>query len=173
MVALCDLFDEQIVKAKQRIPVENPTVYKDLNEMLASDIDAVIIATSVFLHPEHFEAAVKAGKHIYIEKPAGVDVAGCKRVMKAADSAKPGLNISFGFQQRYGTTYRRAKAILDSGSFGPIHMAQAHFLKRPITGEEPMKPKPRTEIEKIKNWKDWRELSGTSSSKLILIRSTL
>lgn len=160
LVALCDLFDEQIVKAKQRIPVENPTVYKDLNEMLASDIDAVIIATPVFLHPEHFEAAVKAGKHIYIEKPAGVDVAGCKRVMKAADSAKPGLNISFGFQQRYGTTYRRAKAILDSRSFGPIHMAQAHFLKGPITGEEPMKPKPRTEIEKIKNWKDWRELYG-------------
>jgi len=34
----------------------------------------VIIATPVFLHPEHFEAAIKAGKHIYIEKPAGVSV---------------------------------------------------------------------------------------------------
>lgn len=160
LVALCDLFDEQIAKAKQRIPVENPTVYKDLNEMLASDIDAVIIATPVFLHPEHLEAAVKAGKHIYIEKPAGVDVAGCKRVMKAADSAKPGLNITFGFQQRYGTTYRKAKAVLDSPSFGPIRMAQAHFLKGPVTGDEPMNPKPKTDIEKIKNWKDWRELYG-------------
>ena len=160
LVALCDLFDEQIAKAKQRIPVENPRVYKDLNEMLASDIDAVIIATPVFLHPEHLEAAVKAGKHIYIEKPAGVDVAGCKRVMKAADSAKPGLNISFGFQQRYGTTYRRAKAILDSGSMGRIHMAQAHFIKGAITGNEPMNPKPKTAIEKSKDWKDWRELYG-------------
>ena len=50
-------------------------------------MDAVMIATPVYLHPEHFEAAVKSGKHIYIEKPAGMDVAGCKRVMKASDSA--------------------------------------------------------------------------------------
>jgi len=68
---------------------------------LASDVDAVVIATPVFLHPEHFEAAVKSGKHIYIEKPAGLDVAGCKRVMRLSDQANRKQNITFGFQQRY------------------------------------------------------------------------
>lgn len=160
LVALCDLFDEQIEKAKERIPVKNPRVYKDLHEMLASDIDAVIIATPVFLHPEHLEAAVKAGKHVYLEKPAAVDVAGCKRVMKAADSARPGLNVSVGFQQRYGWTYKQARKVLESGGLGNLRQAEARFLKGPITGEEPPGKRPVTMLEKVRNWKHWRELYG-------------
>jgi len=79
LVALCDIYDDRIERAKKNIPLKDLKVYKDYRELLASDVDAVIIATPVFLHPEHFEAAVKAGKNIYIEKPAGLDVAGCKR----------------------------------------------------------------------------------------------
>ena len=90
----------------------------------SSDVDAVIIATPVFLHPEHFEAAVKAKKHIYIEKPAGLDVEGCRRVMRTADSAGSSINITFGFQQRYGQGYLEAKALVDSGGIGRIRMAR-------------------------------------------------
>jgi len=72
ITALCDIFDAKMEKAKGAIGLDNPKMYKDFHELLASDVDAVIIATPVFLHPEHFEAAIKAGKHIYIEKPAGV-----------------------------------------------------------------------------------------------------
>ena len=82
-MAVADIQDSQIEKAKKRIPYGNLKVYKDYNEMLASDIDAVIIATPVFKHAEHFEAAVKAGKHIYIEKPAAGTIADCKRIMRA------------------------------------------------------------------------------------------
>src|SRR4051812_23691796 len=70
VVALCDIFDEKMQKAKTSIGAENPKLYKDFRQMLASDVDAIIIATPVFLHAEHFEAVVKSGKHIYIEKPA-------------------------------------------------------------------------------------------------------
>ena len=160
LVALCDLFDEKIEAAKQRIPVEAPRVYKDYHEMLASDIDAVIIATPVFLHPEHLEAAVKAGKHVYVEKPAAVDVAGCKRVMKAADSARPGLNVSVGFQQRYGWTYKQARKVLEGGGLGQVRQAEAHFLKGPITGNEPVRKRPVTMLEKVREWKHWRDLYG-------------
>ena len=160
LVALCDLFDEQIDKAKQRIPIENPKVYKDFHEMLASDIDAVIIATPVFLHPEHFEAAVKAGKHVYLEKPVAVDVAGCKRAMKAADSARPGLNVSVGFQQRYGWTYKQARNVMEGGGIGTIRQAEAHFLKGPVTGREPLRKRPVTMLEKVREWQYWRDLYG-------------
>src|SRR5579862_58225 len=122
LVAICDIFDDRIDRAKKSIPIENPQVYKDYKKLLESDVDAVIIATPVFLHPGHFEAAVAAHKNIYIEKPAGLDVAGCKRVIKAADSADRKLNITFGFQQRYGPCYRKAKALADSGGLGPIRM---------------------------------------------------
>ena len=50
LVAMCDLFDEQIAKAKDRIGRQSPQEYRDLNELLATDVDAVIIATPPFLH---------------------------------------------------------------------------------------------------------------------------
>jgi predicted dehydrogenase len=160
LVALCDIFDDRIAAAKAKIPVANPKVYKNYHDLLASDVDAVIIATPVFLHPEHFEAAVKAGKNIYIEKPAGLDVAGCKRVIQVADSADRKLNITFGFQQRYGPGYRKAKAVADSGGLGKMHMGHAHWIKGAITGNERVTPPPTNEEEKIRNWHVWRNTFG-------------
>ena len=145
VVALCDIFEVKMEQAKKSIGVENPKLYKDFRQMLASDIDVIIIATPVFLHAEHFEAAVKAGKHIYVEKPASMDVEGCKRVMRAADSADRKLNISFGFQRRYGQVYQKAKALADSGAVGPIHMGFARFIKSGSAWNEADKlPPPKT-----------------------------
>ena len=161
LVALCDIFDDRIESGKKNIPIANPKVYKNYKELLASDVDAVIIATPVFLHPEHFEAAVKAGKHIYIEKPAGVDVAGCKRVMQAADAADRKLNITFGFQQRYAPVYQKAKAFLDAGSIGQIRMAHAHWIKGAVgAAGGPPTPPPATEEAKIREWHLWKATFG-------------
>jgi myo-inositol 2-dehydrogenase / D-chiro-inositol 1-dehydrogenase len=160
IVALCDLFEEKMQRAKERIGLENPKMYKDFQEMLASDIDAVIIATPVFLHPEHLEAAVKSGKHIYIEKPASVDVEGCKRVMRAADGADRNVNITFGFQRRYGQAYLKAKQLVDSGAIGNIRMGHAHFIKSGASPRALDVPKPVTDMEKIVGWHSWKELSG-------------
>jgi myo-inositol 2-dehydrogenase / D-chiro-inositol 1-dehydrogenase len=160
VVALCDVVDSKIERAKTVIGVEDPKIYKDFRKLLESDVDAVIIATPVYLHPEHFEAAVKAGKHIYIEKPAGVDVAGCKRVMRLADSADRKLNITFGFQRRYAPVYLKAKQVVDSGVIGPIRMGHAHFIKSEAGGNVVKQPRPATEFEKGQNWHIWRDLSG-------------
>ena len=160
VVALCDVFPEKMEHAKSRIGVENPRLYQDFRKMLASDIDAVIIATPVFLHADHFEAALKAGKHIYIEKPASVDVDGCKRIMRASDAADRKLNISFGFQRRYGQLYLKAKALADSGGIGPIHMGFARFIKSGGAQTPAKLPPPQTEMEKIATWGSWKNLSG-------------
>src|SRR6266852_4130258 len=48
VVALCDLFDAKMEKAKTAIAIENPKLYKDFRQLLASGVDAVIIATPVF-----------------------------------------------------------------------------------------------------------------------------
>ena len=160
VVALCDVFDEQIESARTRIPAPDARAYKKYQDLLASDVDAVMIATPVFLHPEHFEAAVKSGKHIYIEKPAGLDVAGCKRVMKIADGADRKQNITFGFQQRYGGVYVKAKQMLDSGSIGKVREVHGEFLKFALQGNEPVLPPPRTEEEKLRQWKLWRSTFG-------------
>lgn len=160
LIALCDIFDDRIERAKQNIPVEDPKVYKNYHDLLASDVDAVIIATPVFLHPEHLEAAVKAGKHIYIEKPAGVDVEGCRRVIHAADSADRKLNITFGFQQRYGQGYLKARKLVESGAIGKIRMAHAHWIKGAVPANGQATPKPATYEDKIRQWHVWRDTFG-------------
>ncbi len=160
VVAICDVVDEQLETAKAKIPAPDAKTFKRYQDLLASDVDAVMIATPVYLHPEHFEAAVKSGKHIYMEKPAGLDVAGCKRVMRIADQADRKQNITFGFQQRYGGVYVKAKQMLDSGRIGKIREVHGEFLKFALRGDEPVPPPPRTEEEKLKQWKLWRSTFG-------------
>lgn len=160
ITAVCDLYEAKIEPAKKAIGAPDAKAYQDYHALLNSNVDAVIIATPVFLHAEHFEAAVKAGKHIYIEKPAAPDVAGCKRIMRAADSADRKFNISFGFQRRYGQVYQRGKQLLDSGALGKVRWAQVQFLKAESTRPKRTGPAPETMDEKVRNWYAWRELSG-------------
>ena len=82
VAAICDIYQDQIEEASKMF--SGAKTFRNYKELLASDVDAVYIATPPYLHPEHFEAAVAARKHIFCEKPAGVDVAGCKRVLAAA-----------------------------------------------------------------------------------------
>ncbi len=159
VTAVCDISEEQLAKAKSTF-AKDASTHKDYKEVLASDVDAVIIATPVFLHPDHFEAAVKSGKHIYIEKPAGVTVADCKRVIRLADGADRKVNITFGFQQRYGPVYLNAKKMIDAGGIGKIREVHAQFLKYGLTGDEPALPIPKTEAEKMEQWKLWRATYG-------------
>lgn len=160
VTAVCDLDDAALSKATSSYAPGASTT-KDYRDVLKkSDVDAVLIATPVFLHPEHFETAVQSGKHIYIEKPAGVTVADCKRVIRAADSASRKVEISFGFQQRYGPVYLNAKKMLDAGGIGPIREVHAQFLKYAFSGDEPpLKANP-TEAEKREEWKLWKATFG-------------
>jgi len=161
IVAVCDVVEEQMAKAKAKIGAPDAKSYSNFQDLLNDkNIDAVMIATPVYLHPEHFEAAVKSGKHIYMEKPAGLDVAGCKRVMRAADSADRKINITFGFQQRYGGVYVKAKQLLESGTLGKVREVHGEFLKFALAGNEPPMPPPRNEKEKLDQWKLWRATFG-------------
>jgi myo-inositol 2-dehydrogenase / D-chiro-inositol 1-dehydrogenase len=130
--------------------------FKDLHELLASNMDAVLIATPAYLHPEHFEFAVKARKHIFLEKPAGVDAAGCHRVLAAAKKADKTKRISMDFQQRYGREYRAAHALVKSGDLGAIKMVRAAWLG----GGPPIQTGHPASEEKMRNWFFYRELSG-------------
>jgi len=158
VTALCDLFDDRIEQAIQRIRIQGkPAVYKDYQKLLASDVDAVIIATPPFLHPEQLEAAIQARKHVYCEKPMGVDVAGCKRVIAAARKADPKKCISVGFQQRYGPVYLEAYRRIQEGQIGELVNARAFWI-----GGDPFKRVPYDDpkIEKLRNWFCYRDYSG-------------
>ncbi|MCL5745991.1 MAG: Gfo/Idh/MocA family oxidoreductase, partial [Acidobacteria bacterium] len=164
ITALCDLFDDQIERAKQTIKVENPAVYKDFQKLLASDVDAVFIATPVFEHPRMLEAAVQARKHIYCEKPAGANLEGCRKVIAAGKRADPKKCLSFGFQQRSGPVYTAAYKALKNGDIGEITMARAYWIGG-SAGVQKRSTKPRVsdpdpKINRLRNWYGYKDLSG-------------
>lgn len=154
VTAICDLYDDRLAEGEKRFA--GAKKFKNHAELSNSDVDAVYIATPIVFHPEHFEAAVKARKHIFMEKAAAVDIKGCKRVLDAARKADPNKRISMDFQQRYGKDYRRAHQIVTSGELGAIKMVRAAWLG----GGPPIKTGHPADQEKIRNWFFYREMSG-------------
>jgi myo-inositol 2-dehydrogenase / D-chiro-inositol 1-dehydrogenase len=117
----------------------------------------VVIATPPFEHPRMLEAAVEAGKHIYCEKPAGVDLEGVKRVIAAGRKADPKKNLSFGFQQRYGPVYLEAYKRFKEGRIGTLSNARGFWIDHdPFKRVAYADPK----VEKLRNWFAYRDLSG-------------
>lgn len=156
--ALCDLYDDRIEKATATLKLQNPKTYKDFEKMLgATDIDAVIIATPPFEHPRMLEAAVDAKKHVYCEKPMGVDLAGAQRCMKAGRRADKTKNLFVGFQQRYGPEYLEAHKRLTNGDIGELANARAFWI-----ASDPFKriPYDDAKVEKLRNWFCYPEYSG-------------
>ncbi len=157
ITAVCDLFDDRIEAATAKLKLQNPAVYKDYQKALASDLDAVVIASPPFDHPRMLEAAIQARKHVYCEKPMAVDYAGCKRVIAAEKKADPKKCVSTGFQQRSGPVYLEAYKRLKEGQIGDVVNARGFWI-----AQDPFKraayddPK----IEKLRNWFCYRELSG-------------
>lgn len=159
IVALCDLYPDQIDAAKTQVPALNDaktfTKYQDL--LNDPGIDAVQITTPVYLHPEHFEAAVAAHKHIYCEKPAGASVAGVKRLMAAGERADKNKHIQFGFQQRYSPEYLAAEQIVRSGKLGDMALMRSHWM---VGGVGPNSMKPPSPEREARVWYPWRAKSG-------------
>ncbi|MFB3829805.1 MAG: Gfo/Idh/MocA family protein [Bryobacteraceae bacterium] len=154
IAAICDIYEDQLSAAAQKF--SGARQFKDMHALLASDVDAVYIATPPYLHPEHFEAAVKARKHIFMEKPAGVDPAGCRRVIAAAKKADPKKRISVDYQQRYGKDYRKVYDVVKSGELGGIKMIRAAWLG----GGLPVRKGHPSAEEPMRNWLFYREKSG-------------
>jgi predicted dehydrogenase len=154
VAALCDIYQDQLDAASKKF--SGAKVFTNYKELLASDVDAVYIATPPYLHPEHFEAAVAAKKHIFCEKPAGVDVAGCKRVLAAARKADKSKRISFDYQQRYGVDYNAAYDKVKNGEIGRIGMVRASW----IGGGLPVRTGHPAGEEKMRNWLFYPEYSG-------------
>ena len=85
---------------------------------------------------------------------------GCKRILRWADSADRKLNITFGFQRRYGQVYQKARKVFESGAIGSIRLAHAHFIKSGGFADTQQLSRPSTDLEKVKTWGAWKHLSG-------------
>jgi predicted dehydrogenase len=137
IVAFADVFPERLNEARQHVTGHDPsraTVddencytgfdgYKQLLEQ--SDADYVILATPPHFRPMHFEAAVHAGKHVFMEKPVASDAAGIRTMLAAAEeSEKRNLSVIAGTQRRHEACYQRLYEQVQEGAIGDIVSAR-------------------------------------------------
>ena len=145
LTAMGDMFESQIEKSlagmrehrtkdKSRVPGINvlpercftgPDAYK---KVIDSDIDVVLLVTPPYCRPEHFEYAVKAGKHVFLEKPCATDVAGINKILALEDEVKRrGLNVVSGFERRLLPFMIEARDRLQNGAVGEMVAGYAYF----------------------------------------------
>jgi len=90
-------------------------------KLLEANPDVVVMATPPNFRPVHFEAAIKAGKHVFMEKPVAVDPPGARRIIEAGELAKSkGLAVVAGTQRRHEASYLRTAYAIKQGAIGRI-----------------------------------------------------
>jgi len=101
-------------------------VFTDWRELLAlPEVEVVVIAT---LHDSLAEitlAAVEAGKHVLVEKPAGRTPAELEPVMRAAE--RRGVKVHVGFNHRYHRAFRKARELFEAGALGQLMFVRARY----------------------------------------------
>ena len=124
VLALCDIKPDRLDKAATAAARDKPATYADWHRVIdRKDVDAVFIATPPYLHSEMAIAAIRAGKHVYCEKPIGVTPAQVRALVEAAR----GSNKVFvpGQQLRSMKQYQEAVRKVQEGAIGEVLMVKA------------------------------------------------
>ncbi len=95
--------------------------FTDLSSFLAQEFGAAIVASPNYLHADHAVAALEAGRHVLIEKPMALDLAGCDRIVGAARAA--GKVAAVGLEMRFFKLFEHVKRLVEGGAVGrPLHL---------------------------------------------------
>ncbi len=133
-------------------------------KVIDSGVDIVLLATPPAFRPEHFEAAVEAGKHCFVEKPCATDVAGVKRFMAAGRKAREkGLSVLGGFCYRYSDHGRLLYERVQDGQIGEVRSIHGTYwtnVVKPMPPESNRPPGMSDTEWQIKNWYNFTWLSG-------------
>jgi myo-inositol 2-dehydrogenase / D-chiro-inositol 1-dehydrogenase len=150
LVAMCDYFMDRVKSSREHIRREKGDQvqvpdgncfkgfdgYKNVIELS----DVVCIANAAKFHPVQSMAAVQAGKHVFVEKPHGIDPAGVKLMQAACDLAgKKGLSIVSGLHSRYHPGYKETVKRIQDGAIGDVVSIEENFLRAPygVTTRKP------------------------------------
>ena len=118
-------------KHAERVDVPEDRIFAGLDgyQKVVESCDLVILTTPPGFRPYHFEAAVNAGKHIFMEKPVAADVPGVRKVMEMAKVAdEKNLKVVVGLQRRYQACYLEAlRQVKEEGIIGDIVSGQVYW----------------------------------------------
>ena len=183
LVAIGDVFEDHVKSAPEQIktnlqkrglPVKD--IYKVTPEttfagfdayknVIACDVDMIILTTPPFFRPQHLRAAVEAGKHVFVEKPIAVDPVGVRSVIESSDLAKEkGLAVVSGTQLRRILSNRETIKRVHNGDIGDLtggQVVRAGGAMRDWRKEEENRKPEWSDMEyHIRRWLFWTWQSG-------------
>lgn len=171
LVGMADAFEDRLERSFQSVSKRHPDrvdvppkrrfigmdAYKGVIE---TDVDMVFLTTPPGFRPVHFEAAVKANKHVFMEKPVAVDVPGIRRMIAANEKAKEKrLAIAVGLNIRHQDCTREVIKRVHDGAIGKITFLRAYGNTTGVW-VRPRQPG-QSEMEyQMRNWYYFNWLSG-------------
>jgi len=131
-------------------------------KVLASDVDLVILATPPGFRPIHFEAAVAAGKHIFMEKPVATDCPGVRSVLESAQRAKEkNLKVGVGLQRHHQFPYMETVNRIHDGEIGDIVALRVYWNGGGVWDPRRSRDQVKTEMEyQMWSWYYYNWLCG-------------
>jgi myo-inositol 2-dehydrogenase / D-chiro-inositol 1-dehydrogenase len=130
-VAVADYFQDHANEAGEKLKVPAANRYTGLSgykKLLEQKLDAVVIESPPYFHPEQAAAGVEAGKHVYLAKPVAVDVPGCQTIAESGKKATAKkLCFLVDFQTRANKLYQDAVKAVHDGEIGKIVSAEANY----------------------------------------------
>jgi myo-inositol 2-dehydrogenase / D-chiro-inositol 1-dehydrogenase len=150
-----------------RVQVEAEKTFVGLDayqKVINSGVDVVLLTTPPGFRPQHFKAAIAAGKHVFCEKPMATDAAGVRSVLATAEEAKQKkLAVVAGFCWRYDLARREFYKRIHDGAIGELRAVYATYLTAPVKPMPPANQRPAgmTDIEwQLRNWYNFVWLCG-------------
>jgi len=173
VVAVADLFGDQLAGGKKHFdelnaklgqsPIDEKMVFKGphaIDELAASgDVDLIQISTPPFFHVQHLEKAVASGKHVYVEKPVGIDVKQARQALEIAKRVKPNQSVDVGFQCRSAPPIAEVAKRISAGALGKLASIEGWYFA-PASIEHPASAGAPKDEYRLRNWLWDRALSG-------------
>lgn len=159
VVALADIYKPNLDAASAMFP--KAKTYTDYHRLLEDkEIDGVIIATPLGSHAQITLDSLSAGKHVFCEKAMALTLNECKAVYDAYKRQDKALYYCM--QRMYDEKYIRGLQMIKSGLIGDVVGMRCYWYRN----ADWRRPVPSPELEKLINWRLYREFSGGLMTEL-------
>ena len=164
VAAVADYFPERVAAVGDALSVPAGQRFTGLagyRRLLEQELDAVAIETPPFFHPAQASEAVEAGKHVYLAKPAAVDVPGCRTIEQSAARAQARrLCFLVDFQTRANELYIEAIRRVHGGALGELAFGEATYHAEDPFIDQAAAARAGDPESRLRAWGLSRELSG-------------
>ncbi len=179
LVAMADIFRERLEASRERLQTAKPAQvtlgedhcfvgFEAYQHLIGSGVDVVLIAPCSHFIPRMLAAAVAAGKHVFCEKPHGLDIPGIRLTEAAcAEAQRKQLSVVSGLCWRYAPGVRETMKRIHDGWIGDILAIQENYVGTPYILRE--RRPGQTEMEwQMWNWYHFNWLSGDQTAQQLI-----